>query len=885
MDIVTKYNIYIQQKYKNLIDSEKEIDNFDLAKIFEYFCAIQLSKQFKHDFFEYNDIDPNFKEENKLTRTDTGIDLCDLKEIIVQCKLRKTNLTFLECATFFASQVIYDGILKKPTIKWPKLIIARNKESKLSNNLKEKHELFTDITFSRDEIISYCDNLLKNPIKIKKEKEVKFKLRDYQIEAIKTINDNKNSVICLPTGCGKNSVMIYSMDVKKRYLILVPRIILMEQFKEELIKHKPELKNRIQTIGDDSNDYDKKKTITICVYNSISLIEKYCDTFDKIFIDEAHHINSPEIYEIEKDDEDEIEDEYNEDEEKENIIKDDSEDEIKNTSGFNKIIKSLSKYNNNVYLSATIDKIDGFAYYCKDIRDMIESKYLSDYTINIPIFSDDPTNKNICQYLIRNYRNVILYCNSQKEGKKINELLNSIQKGVSKYIDCNTSRKQRNDIIDSYKNDKIAFLVNVRILVEGFDAPITKGVCFIHLPSSKTTAIQIIGRALRLHPLKTIANIILPFSNKDDELSINKFLHILANNDRRIRKSYINKINGGYIGIEKVIDDNEKDNDKLEYRYDMVYDSMGSLINGKEIWMKKLEWVMNYIDKYEKRPAYHDKDKEVNKYGGWLIMQVLKYNRKQEIMKNEEIRKIWNEFVNNEKYKKYFICRFEQWKINLEKVKKYINENKKRPSKHDYNNDIKILGQWIDTQLKCYKKNHGTIKNEEIRELWIDFINKYKKYFMSNEEEWKYNLKEVKKYIDKYKKRPSSTHNNKEIQFLGRWLVVQTRDYGKKDGNKILTINDNIRKIWKNFINEYKEYFISNDDIWKLKLLNVKKYIDENKKRPSTHDNNNDIKILGNWIDTQLKNYTKKKEIMKNDDILKLWKEFINDPKYSVYFK
>jgi len=39
----------------------------------------------------------------------------------------------------------------------------------------------------------------------------------------------------------------------------------------------------------------------------------------------------------------------------------------------------------------------------------------------------------------------------------------------------------------------------------------------------------------------------------------------------------------------------------------------------------------------------------------------------------------------------------------------------------------------------------------------------------------------------------------------------------------------------------------------------VKKYIDENKKRPSTHDNNNDIKILGNWIDTQLKNYTKKK--------------------------
>ena len=170
-----------------------------------------------------------------------------------------------------------------------------------------------------------------------------------------------------------------------------------------------------------------------------------------------------------------------------------------------------------MYLSATIDEIDGFLYYKKDIRDMIDNGYLCDYTIHIPIFIDDPTNKNICEYILKYYRNIIIYCNSQTEGKHINKLFNLIQPNSCEYIDCNTSRKKRNDIIKKYKEGNIPYLVNVRILVEGFDAPITKGVVFLHMPKSQTTLIQIIGRALRLHNLKNIANIILPYSNKEDE--------------------------------------------------------------------------------------------------------------------------------------------------------------------------------------------------------------------------------------------------------------------------------------------------------------------------------------------------------------------------------
>ena len=907
MNTLDRYNIYIKEKYESLVKSGNEIDNYNLSKIFEYYSCIQLTEKYNQEFREYDDIHPEFKEQNKMSRNDTGIDACNLIDTIVQCKLRKDTLTWGQCSTFFGSQNVFDSTLKKTIVRWNNLIITRNKESQLSKNFKEKQELFTDITYSRDEIINYCNSLLKNPPVIKINKEEPFKLRDYQLESIELIKNNGNVIISLPTGSGKNIVIIFSMSENKRYLILVPRIILMNQIKTEIIKHKPEFKNKIQTIGDSHNYYDETKDITICVYNSVSIIENYCDSFDKIFIDEAHHINIPEIYKID-DDIDDIDDiETNEesdgsdyetdyetdeeiDEETESILKDDTEDEIKNTTGYNKIIKSLSKYNNNVYLSATIDEIKDFTYYKKDIRDMINNKYLCDYTINIPIFSDDPSDKNICEYLINNYINIIVYCNSQKEGKKINKLLNTLQKGCSEYIDCKTPKKKRDTIINEYKKGEIKFLVNVRILVEGFDAPITKGVYFIHLPTSKTTIIQIMGRALRLHPLKTIANIILPFSSNDEGVNINKFLKILALNDTRIRKSYESKNNGGYISIIKIKDDDddnddEEDNKDIEFRYEMIYDSMGILKNGNEIWINKLELIKNYIDENKKRPSQHDKNKEVKIHGVWISGQVHNYKNKKHNMLDENIRKLWEDFINDDKYKKYFFSNEEEWKLKLEWVKKYIDENKKRPTKEDKNEDIKTHGRWIGSQVKNYQKKKYIMSNETIIKLWEDFINdnKYKEYFLSNEEEWKLKLEWVKKYIDENKKRPSNSDKNKNIKTYYNWISQQLEKYkNKKENMSVL----NIRKLWEDFINDdkYKEYFICNKEVWKSNLEWVKKYIDENKKRPSIHDKNKDIKIYGSWIGSQIQRYKKKKEIMLDETIRKLWEYFINDDKYKEYF-
>ena len=169
------------------------------------------------------------------------------------------------------------------------------------------------------------------------------------------------------------------------------------------------------------------------------------------------------------------------------------------------------------------------------------------------------------------------------------------------------------------------------------------------------------------------------------------------------------------------------------------------------------------------------------------------------------------------------------------------------------------------------------MKNDKIYNQWTDFINdsKYSKYFLSNEEQWNIKLEEVKKYIDENDKRPSNHDSNKEIKQLGTWISTQLQNYKKKSQTMK---NDEIYNQWTDFINDskYSKYFLSNEEQWNIKLEEVKKYIDENDKRP--------IKQLATWINTQLHNYNKVKKSMKNDEIYKQWTDFINDPKYSKYF-
>jgi effector-binding domain-containing protein len=256
-------------------------------------------------------------------------------------------------------------------------------------------------------------------------------------------------------------------------------------------------------------------------------------------------------------------------------------------------------------------------------------------------------------------------------------------------------------MIERFRDGDIPFLVNVRVLVEGFDALITKGVCFMHLPSSNTTLVQIIGRALRLHPLKTNANVILPFSTEDDEGSIGKFLRIMAKNDRRIKQSYENKVNGGYINIRKVDEGKETD-----LRYEMIFDRMGVLMNNNELWMKRYEEVKKWIEENGKMPSNRNHNKYIRYLGEWCCNQRRYY--KNNTLINDKIELL-------EKIPHWFWSKDEAFFRVYHRVGKWIKKNNRIPSHGSENNEERLLGRWC-CDRRSYKKR-GMLNEEKIKLL------------------------------------------------------------------------------------------------------------------------------------------------------------------------
>src|SRR5579862_4298288 len=829
MDFISRYKTLIYERFFDLKNgSIIEPDNYQLAKIFEYYCCIKLSEEVGQIFLEYNDISPDFKEQNHMSKNDTGIDLSNTIDTIVQCKLRKNNLTWQEISTFFGSNICLDenGL----NIKWKKMIIARNTDSQLSANLRDKQKLFIDKLYDRAELLDYCRKVLEEKL-LEEEIKQKIILRDYQKECIELIqNSDKNVIICLPTGTGKNVIMIHSFEENCKYLILVPRIILMDQLCDEIIKHDRKLLKNIQLIGDGNNFFDKNKNITICVYNSVEHILSFIKSFDKIYIDEAHHIYKPEIYSL---------------------------DEIEiggKDKNYLATIRKFSKYNNNVYLSATIDKINGFHFYKKDIRDMINQNYLTDYTIHIPVFSNNPDNTNICQYLLQNYRNIIVYCNSRSEGKQITELFNKLQSKSAEYIDCETNKKDRKEILKKYNDGNIPFLVNVKVLCEGFDSAITRGVCFLHLSSSKTTVIQIIGRALRLHPLKTIANVILPFSLTEDEKSITNFMKILASNDERIKKSYVNHVEGGYLNITKMV---ENDEDCL-LRSEMIYDSMGNNLRLNFDEWKEL--LFKYCDENEKAPSHKQQYKNKN-LGTWYCRQKQQINNINDklyiiLAENKYVKESLNRYLENKNKDKKKLT-FDQSKLLLFK---YCSENKKVPSVREQYENVK-LGMWYSNQKKKINnledQLYKTLSTEN--NIIKENLDKYLKFKNKNKDKKILTFDQSKKLLFKYcnesKKIPHSREN------AGRWYAYQKNRINNAE-NKFYTLLSENRYI-KEDLDRYLK--AKNRDKKRLTLDQSKKilfkYCNENKKVPQ-HKEQYENMNLGGWYGHQ------KEKLNNSEDIL-----------------
>jgi len=88
---MANYQQIIYENIKNYEDISK-CNFYELATPFEYYSAIMLSDKYNKKFYHYNDLDIIYKEDNNLSKNDTGIDLCDRINTLVQVKIRKYTL-------------------------------------------------------------------------------------------------------------------------------------------------------------------------------------------------------------------------------------------------------------------------------------------------------------------------------------------------------------------------------------------------------------------------------------------------------------------------------------------------------------------------------------------------------------------------------------------------------------------------------------------------------------------------------------------------------------------------------------------------------------------------------------------------------------------------
>jgi late competence protein required for DNA uptake (superfamily II DNA/RNA helicase) len=787
--VIRRYNTIIndifKQEYKNTDN------NYKMAYIAELYCCIILMNKYNKIFVNWKDVPIDFKIKNELSEQDTGIDFTDLDKYYGQCKLRSKYLSWRDACTFLAH-------LGGTNIKG---ILSYNDDITLHKQILMKSHIIHE-TFNKDEMINYfrkISSMDEYNYYIEDKNKITFEdLRDYQIECINLLKNNENNkqniIIKLPTGSGKTVIMTYSINKHLKYLILVPYVVLLDQTKDKVIEIHPKLKNKIQTFGDgNSTKYNPNKSIVICVYNSVNKILDYIKDFNKIYIDEAHHI---------------IDSDMN------NNCEDDN---------FNYIdtIYNFKNYNNCVYFSATINQKPEYLYYTKNVRWMIENNYLCDYIIKFPIFSDT-NDKSIVRYLVDNqYYHFIIYCSDRENGIKINNYLNELLPNSSEYIDCYTKKSKRKEYIEKYKKGELKFLVNIRVLTEGFDAPITNGVCLLHVPQSERIIIQICGRALRKYTYKNIATIMIPIAYEEEAMKVGKTVNIICDNDYKYKELFRTKKYSGYIELENVRWDREdkynsnpdsnpeeKDNTIYDCLYELTFDSLGNGLNNNGEWNYKLERVKKYINTNDKRPATNSKNPDEKKLGQWISNQLKNYQKNINIMSNIEIRTLWEDFVNDNKYNIYFLSNETTWINTLDKIKKYINTNNKRPAESSKNPDEKKLGLWISHQLNNYQKNINIMSNIEIRTLWEEFVNddKYNIYFLSNETTWINTLERVKKYINTNNKRPAKNSKNPDEKKLGQWISNQLKNYQK---NIKIMSNIEIRTLWEDFVNnnKYKKYF------------------------------------------------------------------------------
>ena len=340
-----------------------------------------------------------------------------------------------------------------------------------------------------------------------------------------------------------------------------------------------------------------------------------------------------------------------------------------------------------------------------------------------------------------------------------------------------------------------------------------------------------------------------------------------------------NKKLGVWFSTQKQNYKNISQSMKIKERYDLwtkfMIEYSYYFKSNDEIWNENFKKLKDFININKKKPSYKIGDKKEIKLGQWWRNQLVDYEEKYNNKKMDENRKkLWEIFL--EEYKEYFKTNDNKWNVMFKKMVEFIEKNKRRPSKSDdkYENDI---CNWYHNQCKQFKIKIGAFKQNDNVKKWEEFILKYKSYFIDENEKWFGILDEVKSFIFINKRRPNKETKLCDVEKrLGQWIGSQVQKYnGKKYG-----MNNNFRYAWSCFIDDYKEYLKTDDELWIDKLNELEQFININKKRPIYNSVDGNEKKIAQWLSTQNQLIVNNNMIKKRYD---LWIQF--KEKYKEYLQ
>jgi len=347
-----------------------------------------------------------------------------------------------------------------------------------------------------------------------------YKLRDYQQEAVdKTISyfrkTKEPAVIVLPTGAGK------SLVIAELAKIATGRVLVLAHVKELVEQNHGKYESYKLEAGIYSAGLNKKDRHQKVIFGSIQSIANASDDFFKNFnlviIDECHRVG------------------------------------LEKETQYAQVISKLKKENDGLCvlgLTATpyrlglgwifnfshqgIERTKEARFFRQSVFElpleyMIKRNYLTKpVKIDIPVTSYDfseilesgkkftssqveevlKKQRRLTPLIVKNIVDITEKYNRQgvmifsSTVKHAQEILEQLPEGEAKMVLGETEETERDLIINEFKDKKIRYLVNVSVLTTGFDAPHVDVIAILRPTESVSLYQQIIGRGLRLDPMK-----------------------------------------------------------------------------------------------------------------------------------------------------------------------------------------------------------------------------------------------------------------------------------------------------------------------------------------------------------------------------------------------